>query len=75
MANEVLTLDEMAEYLRLPKTTAVKLLHDVRITGRMIGKHWRVARLAVASFLTSPHPDQQTRRKPKTAADQPEEQA
>lgn len=65
----VFSLDEMSEYLSLPKTTAVKLLQDGRIIGQKIGKHWRIARTAVDSFLTSPHPDRkQTRRKPKTAS-------
>lgn len=76
MTQEVLTLDEMAEYLRLPKSTAVKLLHDGRVAGQVIGKHWRIAKSAVDAFLTSPSQGNKanTGRKPK-ASNQAEAQA
>lgn len=39
--NEFLTADEVAAFLRLPRSTVYKLAQDKIIPGFKIGKHWR----------------------------------
>jgi excisionase family DNA binding protein len=39
--NEFLTADEVAAFLRLPRSTVYKLAQQKAIPGFKIGKHWR----------------------------------
>ena len=38
---EVLTLNEMAGYLRIPSSTACKLAQEGKVSGQKIGRDWR----------------------------------
>lgn len=54
MSNElldVLTLNEVAEYLRIPKSTAYKLAQEGKIPGQKVGRHWRFHRAVVERWL------------------------
>lgn len=44
MDTEFLTVEEVAEYLRLPLSTVYKLVQDKRLPGFKVGKHWRFRR-------------------------------
>ena len=44
MDTEFLTVEEVAEYLRLPLSTVYKLVQDKRLPGFKEGKHWRFSR-------------------------------
>lgn len=44
MDTEFLTVEEVAEYLRLPLSTVYKLAQDNKIPGFKVGKHWRFRR-------------------------------
>ena len=44
MDTEFLTVEEVAEYLRLPLSTVYKLVQDNKIPGFKVGKHWRFRR-------------------------------
>jgi len=41
MTDEILTHEEVAEWLKLPKSTLYKLLTEKKIPAVKIGKHWR----------------------------------
>jgi len=38
---KVLTAAEVAQWLRIPKSTLYKLCQDGRIPAKKIGRHWR----------------------------------
>ena len=47
----VLTLNEVAEYLRIPRSTAYKLAQEGKIPGQKVGRHWRFHRAVVEDWL------------------------
>lgn len=49
--DEVLTLEELSEYLKLSKSTVYKLVGEDKIPGQKIGKRWRFSRAAIDSWL------------------------
>ena len=48
---DVLTLNEVAEYLRIPRSTAYKLAQEGRIPGQKVGRQWRFRRAVVERWL------------------------
>lgn len=48
---DVLTLNEVAEYLRIPRSTAYKLAQEGKIPGQKVGRHWRFRRAVVERWL------------------------
>jgi excisionase family DNA binding protein len=48
---DVLTLGEVAEYLRIPQSTAYKLAQEGRIPGQKVGRHWRFHRAVLDRWL------------------------
>lgn len=38
---DVMTIDELAEYLQVSKSTLYKLVQDGRLPAQKVGKHWR----------------------------------
>ena len=53
-ANEhVMTLDELALYLKVPKSTLYKAVQEGRIPGQKIGKQWRFGKAAIDQWLAS----------------------
>jgi excisionase family DNA binding protein len=50
-ANEVLTIIELARYLRIPRATAYKLAQQGRIPCQKVGRHWRFRKEAVDRWL------------------------
>jgi len=48
---DVLTLNEVAEYLRIPRSTAYKLAQEGKIPGQKVGRHWRFHRTVVEQWL------------------------
>ncbi len=51
MIPDVLTLDEVANYLRLPKETVERQAVTGRIPGRRIEESWRFLKKAIDSWL------------------------
>lgn len=51
LAKEVMTLEELAIYLKLPKSTVYKLVQDGRIPGQKLGKQWRFGKQAIDLWL------------------------
>lgn len=48
---QVLTAEEMAGWLRIPKSTLYKLCHEGEIPATKIGRHWRFDRQTVETWL------------------------
>lgn len=47
----VLTIDDLAEYLKISKSTLYKLAQEGALPGQKIGRHWRFHRDAVDEWL------------------------
>ena len=39
--DDVLTIEELANYLKVSKSTLYKLVQEGKIPGQKVGKHWR----------------------------------
>ena len=50
-APDVMTLNEVAEYLRIPRSTVYKLVQEGRIPGQKVGRQWRFHRAVVEKWL------------------------
>ena len=48
---EVLTIDELAGYLKIPKSTLYKLVREGKIPSQKIGRHWRFRKIAIDHWL------------------------
>ena len=49
----VLTIAEVADYLRIPKATVYKLVREKKIPGHKVVKHWRFIRDEVDDWLST----------------------
>jgi excisionase family DNA binding protein len=54
-APAVMTIAEVAEYLRIPRGSIYKLAQQGRIPCQKVGKHWRFRREAVDAWLDNGH--------------------
>ena len=50
-AAAVLTIDELAEYLRVPKSTLYKLAQEGKVPAQKVGRHWRFRKEAIDRWL------------------------
>lgn len=50
---EVLTIDELSKYLKIPKSTVYKLCQESRIPGQKVGRHWRFRKEVIDRWLES----------------------
>ena len=48
---EILTLSEVAEYLKIPKKTAYKVVRSGDLRAFKAGKHWRVQRAELGAWI------------------------
>jgi excisionase family DNA binding protein len=48
---DVMTIDQLAEYLQIPKSTLYKLVQDGKFPGKKVGRQWRFRREAVDAWL------------------------
>lgn len=47
----VLTVDELAAYLKIPKSTIYKLAQEGKIPGQKVGRHWRFRRATIDRWI------------------------
>jgi excisionase family DNA binding protein len=47
----VMTVDEVADYLRVPRASVYKLAQLGKIPGQKVGRHWRFRREAIENWL------------------------
>jgi excisionase family DNA binding protein len=50
-ADEVLTIEELADYLKVPKSTLYKLVREGSVPCQKVGKHWRFHKEAIDDWL------------------------
>ena len=48
---EILTLDEVAQYLKISKKTAYKIVRSGALRAFKAGKHWRVRRADLGAWI------------------------
>jgi len=48
---EVLTIQELAVYLKISKSTIYKLVREGKIPSQKIGRHWRFRKEAIDRWL------------------------
>jgi len=49
--DSVLTMTELSEYLKVPKSTLYRLAQEGRVPGQKVGKHWRFLRSRIDRWL------------------------
>ena len=49
---EVMTVEDVADYLRVPRSSVYKLAQTGELPGRKVGKHWRFHRKTMESWLS-----------------------
>jgi len=47
----VLTIEELATYLKIPKSTLYKIVREGNIPSQKIGRHWRFRKGAIDRWL------------------------
>jgi len=48
---EILTLNELSQYLKISKSTVYKLCQEGRIPGQKVGRHWRFRKATIDKWL------------------------
>lgn len=48
---EVMTIDELAVYLQVSKSSLYKLAQDGKVPGQKVGRHWRFHKSAIDQWL------------------------
>lgn len=51
--DEIMTLEELSIYLKIPKSTVYKLVQEGRIPGQKLGKQWRFGKKAIDEWLNT----------------------
>lgn len=54
---DVLTIDELAVYLRIPKSTLYKIVREGKIPCQKVGRHWRFRKMAIDRWLEDAKPE------------------
>lgn len=49
--DSVLTIDELAVYLKIAKSTLYKLAQEGKVPGQKVGRHWRFHRETIDKWL------------------------
>ncbi len=49
--DEIMTVSEVADYLKISEVTTYKFVQEGKIPGFKIGRHWRVKRSDLAEFI------------------------
>ena len=48
---EIMTIEELSEYLKVAKSTLYKLAQEGRLPGQKVGRHWRFRKETIDSWL------------------------
>jgi excisionase family DNA binding protein len=49
----VMTVEEVAAYLRIPRSSVYKLAQEGRIPCQKVGRHWRFHKAAIDQWLSN----------------------
>ena len=50
-SDDVLTIDDLANYLKIAKSSLCKLVQEGKVPGQKIGKHWRFRKASIERWL------------------------
>ncbi len=50
---DILTVEEAAELLRIPRSSVYKLAQEGKIPGLKVGRHWRFHRQTLLNWIAS----------------------
>ncbi|MEO0514157.1 MAG: helix-turn-helix domain-containing protein [Planctomycetota bacterium] len=56
ISHAVMTIDDLAAYLKLSKSTLYKLCQAGKVPGQKVGKHWRFHRDSIDTWLKQTRP-------------------
>ncbi|KUK57267.1 MAG: helix-turn-helix domain-containing protein [Thermodesulfobacteriota bacterium] len=48
---DVLTIEELAAYLKIPKSTLYKLVREGKVPCQKVGRHWRFHKESIDHWL------------------------
>lgn len=48
---DILTIEELARYLKISKSTLYKLVREGKIPSQKVGRHWRFRKTAIDRWL------------------------
>ena len=54
---DVLTIEDLAHYLKIPKSTLYKLAQEGKVPGQKVGRHWRFRKEAIDRWLEKRGPE------------------
>jgi excisionase family DNA binding protein len=49
--SDVLTIEELSAYLKIPKSTLYKLVREGKVPCQKVGRHWRFRKKAIDRWL------------------------
>ena len=52
-SDKIMTIEELAEYLKISRSTLYKLLQDGKLPGQKVGKRWRFHQDAIDEWIKS----------------------
>lgn len=58
-SDDIMTIDTLAEYLKISRSTLYKLVQGGRLPGQKVGKRWRFHKDAIDGWLKQ-HPQKRT---------------
>jgi excisionase family DNA binding protein len=50
-SDSVMTVEELAVYLKIPRSTLYKLAQERKIPGQKVGRHWRFHKATIDRWL------------------------
>jgi len=53
---DIMTIDEVCQYLRIPKSSLYRLAQEGKIPCQKVGKHWRFRKEAIDRWLEEAKP-------------------
>ena len=69
LENDILTLEELHSYLKIPKPTLYALAQGGRIPAAKVGKHWRFRRSEIDGWLKAQQWNRPLQRRARTKKD------
>ena len=49
--DDILTIEELSVYLKIPKSTLYKLVREGKVPSQKVGRHWRFLKEAINRWL------------------------
>jgi excisionase family DNA binding protein len=55
-AGDILTIEELSAYLKIPKSTLYKLVREGKVPSQKVGRHWRFRKETIDRWLDEKQP-------------------